>query len=210
MGSPAIRWVALDAMGVLYRQRRMSRLLSSFCSRFGATVDPKGARELYVRASLGEMTSAALWEALGIPGPGRDREFLEGRGLMPGVHEFLAQMQDWGVSVACITNDLAEWSLCSRRAHGLEDGIGPWVVSGEVGVRKPGPGIYRRFLELAGATSGECLFVDDQVENLDAAEQLGFPTAWFSEDASGGGRGHLRLGSFDEVLDLIEELQTVA
>jgi len=192
-----ISWVALDAMGVIYEQRGVSALLASFAGRFGVTVDPEEARRLYRQASLGLLSSSELWEALGIPGAGRDEEFLRHRLLMPGVREFLAAMQGRGVRVGCITNDVAEWALRQRRRYGLEDGIGPWVVSAEVGVRKPAAGIYERFLAEAGCDAGDCLFVDDTVENVDAAGGLGFRTLRFP-------------GSFADVADLITELHTVA
>ena len=57
--------------------------------------------------------------------------------------------------------------------------------------------IYDRFLGRAGCDAGECLFVDDTVENLDAAAALGFRTLRFP-------------GSFDDVLEVITELHTVA
>jgi FMN phosphatase YigB (HAD superfamily) len=189
--------VALDAMGVIYEQRGVSALLSSFAGALGVPVDPGVAKELYREASLGRMSSADLWEALGIPGPERDAEFLAGRMLMPGIREFLAATQREGLRVGCITNDVAEWSLRQRRRYGLQDAIGPWVVSAEVGVRKPAAEIYDRFLGRAGCDAGECVFIDDTVENLDAAAGLGFRTLRFPE-------------SFEPVLDLITELHTVA
>jgi putative hydrolase of the HAD superfamily len=192
-----ISWVVLDAMGVIYDQQGVSALLASFAGRLGVAVDPGVARNLYRQASLGRMSSAELWEALGIPGPERDAEFLAGRGLMPGVREFLAAMRREGIGVGCITNDVAEWSLRQRRRYGLQDGIGPWVVSAEIGVRKPAAEIYERFLADAGCGAGDCMFIDDTVENLDAAAGLGFRTLRFP-------------GSFGEVLELIAELHTVA
>ena len=192
-----ISWVALDAMGVIYEQRGVSALLAAFAGRLGVPLDPDVARGLYREASLGGLSSAELWEALGIPGAGRDEEFLAGRALMPGVREFLAAMQRHGVRVGCITNDVAEWALRQRRRYGLEDGIGPWVVSGEVGVRKPAAEIYERFLAKAGCDAGDCMFIDDTVGNLDAAAALGFRTLRFP-------------GSFDDVLEVITELHTVA
>ncbi|HEX9315074.1 MAG TPA: HAD-IA family hydrolase [Actinomycetota bacterium] len=192
-----ISWVALDAMGVIYEQRGLSALLVSFAGRRGVPLDPDVAKRLYREASLGGLSSAELWEALGIPGTARDEEFLAGRILMPGVREFLTAMRREGVRVGCITNDVAEWALRQRRRYGLEDGIGPWVVSGEVGVRKPAAEIYERFLAEAGCDAADCMFIDDTVENLDAAAALGFRTLRFP-------------GSFNDVLEVISELHTVA
>jgi putative hydrolase of the HAD superfamily len=184
--------VALDAMGVIYEQRGVSALLAAFAGRLGVSVDPEEARRLYRQASLGLLSSSELWEALGIPGTGRDEEFLRHRLLMPGVREFLAAMRRLGVRVGCITNDVAEWALRQRRRYGLEDGIWPWVVSGDVGVRKPAPEIYERFLAEAGCEAEDCMFIDDTPENLDTAGRLGFRTLGFP-------------GTFAEIFDLITE-----
>ena len=47
------------------------------------------------------------------------------------------------------------------------------VISGEVGMRKPEPEIYRHVLELLGVRPEETVFVDDLQQNVDAAEALG-------------------------------------
>ncbi|HEY4939290.1 MAG TPA: HAD-IA family hydrolase [Actinomycetota bacterium] len=192
MPETEVRWVALDAMGVIYQQRGVSALLVSFAGRLGVSVDADMARRLYREASLGRMSSAGLWEALGVPGADRDAEFLAARTLMPGIREFVSAIRREGVQVGCITNDVAEWSHRQRRLYGLQDGIGPWVVSAEVGVRKPAPEIYERFLAEAGCEADDCMFIDDTPENLDTAARLGFRTLNFP-------------GTFAEVFDLITE-----
>jgi FMN phosphatase YigB (HAD superfamily) len=47
------------------------------------------------------------------------------------------------------------------------------VISGEVDVRKPDPGIYRLALACLGVRAEESLFVDDLEENLVAAREIG-------------------------------------
>jgi hypothetical protein len=146
--------VALDAMGVIYEQQGVSGLLAAFAGRPGVPLDSAMAKDLYRSASLGKMSSADLWEALGIPGPERDAEFLAGRLLMPGVRDFLAPMEREGIRVGCITNDVAEWSLSQRRRYGLQDRIAPWVVSGEVASGSQPPRSTSGSSPRQGATQG--------------------------------------------------------
>lgn len=47
------------------------------------------------------------------------------------------------------------------------------VISAEEGLRKPHPEIYRRILNRLGVTGQEAVFVDDVLENIEAARQLG-------------------------------------
>ena len=48
------------------------------------------------------------------------------------------------------------------------------VVSFEVGMTKPDPRVFRRFLERYGLRPESCLFIDDTEDNVAAARALGF------------------------------------
>jgi 2-haloacid dehalogenase len=50
------------------------------------------------------------------------------------------------------------------------------VISGQVGVAKPEPGIYQALLERAERRAEACLLIDDSADNIAAACQLGFQT----------------------------------
>jgi putative hydrolase of the HAD superfamily len=50
------------------------------------------------------------------------------------------------------------------------------VISGEVGMRKPDPEIFRVTAEKLGVPPGECVFVDDHPGHLKAALELGMKT----------------------------------
>jgi epoxide hydrolase-like predicted phosphatase len=52
----------------------------------------------------------------------------------------------------------------------LFDGV---VISGEVGLHKPQPEIFRLSCERVGLPPQECAFVDDLRENCDGAEAIG-------------------------------------
>ncbi len=47
------------------------------------------------------------------------------------------------------------------------------VISGEVGMRKPEPGIYLHTASLLGVEPSECVFVDDLAHNIAAAVEVG-------------------------------------
>jgi HAD superfamily hydrolase (TIGR01509 family) len=52
----------------------------------------------------------------------------------------------------------------------LFDGV---VISGEVGLHKPQPEIFRLGAERAGVAEEDCVFVDDLRENCEGAEAVG-------------------------------------
>jgi putative hydrolase of the HAD superfamily len=60
------------------------------------------------------------------------------------------------------------------------------VLSCEVGLNKPDPGIYRVCLSHAQAEAHECLFIDDMPANVEAARAMGIHAIHFSDAASLG------------------------
>ena len=68
-------------------------------------------------------------------------------------------------------------SFEAARKHGrlsflpLVDG---GVISYEVQIVKPEPGIYQALLEKYNLKAEECVFLDDRTDNIEAAEALGF------------------------------------
>ena len=48
------------------------------------------------------------------------------------------------------------------------------LVSFKVGMTKPDPAMYQRFLDEYGLKAEECVFVDDTAGNVEAAKQIGF------------------------------------
>ncbi len=174
--------VALDAMGVIYETGNdTDELLIPFALARGCVLSVDSINALYIECSLGRFSSSTLWERLGIASAGTnlDGEYVSGYQLTAGVRPFLETMRGLGVPIACISNDVAEWSLTLRRRHGLEDLIAHWIISGEVGTRKPDRAIDERCAAETGVPFAECLFVDDRVRNLEAAVRLGFATLQF-------------------------------
>jgi 2-haloacid dehalogenase len=58
------------------------------------------------------------------------------------------------------------------------------VVSGEEGVAKPSPEVFRRLLARFGLDAASCLFVDDSPRNVEAAAALGFAVERFTTPAA--------------------------
>jgi len=56
----------------------------------------------------------------------------------------------------------------------------PLVISGQVGYAKPDPEIYQILLFELGRKAADCLFIDDNVDNIQEAERQGFETILFT------------------------------
>jgi epoxide hydrolase-like predicted phosphatase len=59
-----------------------------------------------------------------------------------------------------------------------------WVISAEVGIRKPDPAIYELAAERLGLPPEQCVFVDDLPGNLKPARALGMATVVHRGDAA--------------------------
>jgi len=78
-----------------------------------------------------------------------------------------------GVRTGLISNSWGTRRYDRARLGEMFDGV---VISGEVGMRKPSPEIYRLGAERAGVEPSECVFVDDIPRNLEPAAELGMAT----------------------------------
>jgi epoxide hydrolase-like predicted phosphatase len=66
----------------------------------------------------------------------------------------------------------------------LEELFDAWVISGEVGIRKPDPAIYALAAERLGLAPEACVFVDDLPGNLKPARAIGMATVVHRGDAA--------------------------
>jgi putative hydrolase of the HAD superfamily len=75
------------------------------------------------------------------------------------------------------------WSTSHYDREALEEIFDAIVISGEVGLHKPQPEIYRLCAERLGVEPSACVFVDDLRENCEGAEAVGM-TAIRHRDAA--------------------------
>ena len=111
---------------------------------------------------------------LGIPDPAGliDRLFA---GMQPdqAMLDAVRAARDAGVRTGLISNSWGHGRYDRSQFPQLFDGT---VISGEVGVRKPEPRIYRLGAEAIALPSDQCVFVDDLPGNLKPARELGMAT----------------------------------
>lgn len=191
-------------MGVIYQARDdLLELLIPFVRSRGATLNDQTIVDHYTECSLGGFSSSELWRRLGIgPNPTVDEEYLAGHALNDGLGTFLSELRARGLAVHCLSNDVSEWSKRLRVRFGLESSIEHWIISGDVGVRKPDPRIYGRLLETTGLLPENCIFIDDRIPNLDAAREMGFQTLLFGP-GNEQTHGHIRVPSFSEAANQV-------
>ena len=75
-----------------------------------------------------------------------------------------------GVRTGLISNSMGAGRYDRSTFPELFDGV---VISGDEGMHKPDPAIYRLACERVGLEPAECVFVDDLRENCEGAEAVG-------------------------------------
>lgn len=91
----------------------------------------------------------------------------------PATVALLEGLMDRGHGVYCITNFSADKFALTRARFPFLDRFAGIVVSGEVGLVKPEPAIYRCLIERYDLDPGRCLFIDDMAINVEAARLVG-------------------------------------
>jgi 2-haloacid dehalogenase len=96
-------------------------------------------------------------------------------GPVEGMIELVEALDARGVPLFGITNFSHEfWPPFRAREAALFDRFRDIVVSGDEKLVKPDPAIYALALRRFGLARGEGLFVDDRLENVEAADRAGF------------------------------------
>jgi len=98
--------------------------------------------------------------------------------------DLMRELRDAGHRMAILTNNVREWEPLWRAKLPVDDIFELVVDSAWVGMRKPDPAIYELTVgRLDGVEIGECLFVDDNDVNVEAARDLGMAAVHFRSNA---------------------------
>jgi putative hydrolase of the HAD superfamily len=195
---PAIRAVISDFGGVL--TNRLVEAFLAFQDESGISMDQlgrgmqriaerNGEYPLY-RLERGEMSEAdflddlsgALQEELGHRPKLHEFSEIWLKGLKPNqpMIDLMRELGRRGFRLAILTNNVREWEARWRAKLPIDEIFELVVDSAWVGMRKPEPEIYNLTLERLGALDPEqCLFVDDNELNVEAARKLGIKSVHF-------------------------------
>ena len=203
--SRALRLVVIGGWGVLVQPADPAgELLIPFVRQSGSTATPAEIREAYRLATLGRLTLDQLWEACGLTGePTWTHGPYTGQmTVSTGAADFVRSLLRRGIAVACVTNDVSEWSWRLRAWTGFE-AVTPWVISSDIGIRKPDPGVFEMLRRVSKVPFANCLVIDSDRRTLDAARSLGMSTALFGARTPGqpvAGTAHPAVGDFTDLI----------
>jgi len=179
---PRLELVVLDARGVLYDEANdIGARLVPFVRERGSKASLQTINDVTRAATLGRFSTAEVWSELGVEGdPAElDYQYTQIFRLREGVLDFIDRLHERGLRVAVITNNVVGWSKMIRARFDLDSRVDTWVVSGEIGSRKPDQAFFEALKRMTGVPFADALLIDDQIDDLDMARSLGMSTAMF-------------------------------
>ena len=139
--------------------------------------EDRDCRELLIAFETGAVEEAdfepRFADLLGVGATGLIDRLFAGSAPDDEMVEAVRRAHAQGVRTGLVSNSWGTRRYPRELLGELFDGV---VISGEVGIRKPAPEIYRLGAELIGLEPEVCVFVDDLPLNLSPAAELGMAT----------------------------------
>jgi 2-haloacid dehalogenase len=104
-------------------------------------------------------------------------------GCFPETLKIMRRLRGEGIPIYALSNWAAETFAATRDRFPFLDEFDGILLSGQVGVGKPDPAIFRLFLVRFGLTAESTVFIDDNPANVAAARSLGLQALLFENAA---------------------------
>lgn len=145
---------------------------------------------LFTKAGNGELSSNEFLSLLGYPNPTETmQDYLTNFLTFDQGFLWFAKRNYRQYHFVLLSNDVKEWSKYLLELHGLQKYFKESIISGEIHMRKPENRIFVYTIKnLQCISKGihynpqECIFVDNSVQNLNAAQRAGIKTILFNRD----------------------------
>jgi epoxide hydrolase-like predicted phosphatase len=105
-----------------------------------------------------------------VPADGLLSRMLSASEPVPAMYQLIRDLRARGVRTALLSNS---WGAGGYPREDFPDLFDAVVISGEVGMRKPEPRIFRHAAQLLDCAPAQCVFVDDLEANVRAAAGCG-------------------------------------
>ncbi len=203
------KWIIFDVMGVIFEVGDDTNdLLVPYIQRRNGMISAEKINGMYLKASLGEISSSNFWKKLGFFRYWEiEREYLDTCLRIDPNFMVIAKKLAKNHYLAILSNDVKEWSNYLRIKFDLNSLFKTIVISGEVGYRKPDKRIYNILLDKIQSYPSDCVFIDDRTKNLLPASEIGIKTIRFVREKSiDYSSADFEISSFVELPQIIKRI----
>jgi putative hydrolase of the HAD superfamily len=187
-GAVLIRAVIIDFGGVLLRTEDQSPR-QQLAARLGLTREKLYYQifesESAHQATLGKISAQAHWESVRLAfGVAEDdfneirEEFWAGDRLDEKLIGYLRILHSH-YKVALLSNAWDDLRTFLQVSWNISDVFDELIISAEVGIAKPAPGIFSIAIDRLGIMPEESVFVDDSISNIESAIAFGMQAIHF-------------------------------
>ena len=139
--------------------------------------------KIFSKAQIGVLSSNEFLEYLGYDEPeAAMKDYLENYLTFDAGFKGFAERIGSKCKLVLLSNDVSEWSEYLMNLHGINKCFFDKVVSGDVGLKKPDPEIFELTLSRLECRAEDCIFIDNSVNNLNAAAEFGIRPILFNRD----------------------------
>ena len=96
-----------------------------------------------------------------------------------GARELLLKLKNNGYKLGLLSINCKEWVYYCEEKFKYHNYFHSVMYSFEVGISKPDPQSYILILDKLKVTPNECLFIDDNIKNIESAKIVGLQTIQF-------------------------------
>jgi len=171
--------IFLDMYGVILKQNGGE--FAPYVQQFFPQLTLSQIQEPWFKADRGELSSLEVLKILGFTGNLEkiEQDYLDTIELSDGFYEFAEQMHKY-YKMAIISDDSSRWSQYLRKKLAINPFFDAISISGDLGFTKPDARIFLHTVEALGLAPQDCVFIDDRVDNLLAAQALGIEVILFN------------------------------
>ena len=185
-----IQAIILDVGGVLLHERSHAKRavweerLGLAPGQLTRTVLESGPAH---KAASGEVSESDVWRSVGRwlslndeQASALHRDFWACEELDEALVRFLKDLRP-RVKIGILSNAWSEARAFHNARFKFDTWVDAAVYSAEVKLLKPDPRIYQIVLGQLNLPSKACVFVDDKLSNVEAAQRLGMQGVWYRE-----------------------------
>ena len=138
---------------------------------------------LFTKAGNGEITSEEFLTQLGFSDPVfHMHDYIENYLTIDNDFYSFAKGMREKYRYALLSNDVSDWNKYIMEYYHLDGFFSEKIISADVHCRKPDIKIYKIILQRLGVSANHCIFIDNSVNNLRTASDLGMDVILFNRD----------------------------